>query len=179
MNLLKNRKASIEGTPIGVIMTFVVLLLVIAVVISFGAETLNSIQYSQSNDVSTLANNQTLTWGGNNTAISLLANNIVGGTFVLYDNGTKVNQGTNYTLNLADGTVTIINITAPVGGWITETLNASYSYFIGSDERNITGKGITTQVTFAKWLPTIALVLIISVILGILIVYLANRMKRE
>lgn len=40
---------------------------------------------------------------------------------------------------------------------------------------NATGYGLTAMNTFAKWLPTIALVVVIAVIIGILIVYLARR----
>ena len=43
---------------------------------------------------------------------------------------------------------------------------------------NATGYGLTSMNTFAKWLPTIALVVVIAVIIGILIVYLANRFGR-
>jgi len=40
---------------------------------------------------------------------------------------------------------------------------------------NITTKGLESLTTFGDWLPTIALVVIIAVIIGIIIVYLANR----
>lgn len=46
---------------------------------------------------------------------------------------------------------------------------------INSTAYNATGYGLTSMNTFAKWLPTIALVVVISVIIGILIVYLAQR----
>ena len=45
----------------------------------------------------------------------------------------------------------------------------------GSVAYNATGYGLTAMNTFAKWLPTIALVVVIAVIIGILIVYLARR----
>ena len=40
---------------------------------------------------------------------------------------------------------------------------------------NATGYGLTSMNTLAKWLPTIALVVVIAVIIGILIMYLARR----
>jgi len=40
---------------------------------------------------------------------------------------------------------------------------------------NVTDKGLESLTTFGDWLPTIALVVIIAVIIGIIIVYLANR----
>ncbi len=40
---------------------------------------------------------------------------------------------------------------------------------------NATGYGLSSMNTLAKWLPTIALVIVIAVIIGVLIVYLARR----
>ena len=44
---------------------------------------------------------------------------------------------------------------------------------------NATGYGLSGVNTLAKWLPTIALVIVIAVIIGILIVYLANRFANQ
>jgi len=40
---------------------------------------------------------------------------------------------------------------------------------------NVTGEGLEALETFGEWLPTIALVVVIAVIIGIIIVYLARR----
>jgi|TARA_R100000750_G_scaffold44897_1_gene30068 hypothetical protein len=53
----------------------------------------------------------------------------------------------------------------------TQTGNAT----TGTVAYNTSGYGLDSMNTFAKWLPTIALVIIIAIIIGILIVYLANR----
>ncbi len=44
-----------------------------------------------------------------------------------------------------------------------------------STSYNVSVYGLSSMNTLAKWLPTIALVIIIAVIIGILIVYLARR----
>lgn len=49
----------------------------------------------------------------------------------------------------------------------TQTANAA--------DYNITGYGLTAMLTFGEWMPTLALIVIISVLVGVLIVYLAKR----
>lgn len=49
----------------------------------------------------------------------------------------------------------------------TQTAN-TYSY-------NITGFGLTSLNTLGKWLPTIGLVVVIAVIIGVIMIYLARQ----
>jgi hypothetical protein len=40
---------------------------------------------------------------------------------------------------------------------------------------NATGSGLESLGTFSGWLPTVALIIIASVIIGIIVVYLAGK----
>jgi len=78
--------------------------------------------------------NDSLNWAGNNTAINL-GRTHVSRNFTLYNNGTIVNSN-NYTIDLVNGLITIINLTGGATGennasWITDKLNFSYNYFTG------------------------------------------------
>ena len=46
---------------------------------------------------------------------------------------------------------------------------------VDSTAYNATGYGLSSMNTLAKWLPTIALVVVIAVIIGVLVVYLARK----
>lgn len=73
--------------------------------------------------------NVTLTWNGNNTG-SIIG--VVGvDTVIVYNNGTRINQGGNYTFNST--AVTILNASpegAPAGQsqWVTNAINVTYTY---------------------------------------------------
>ena len=75
--------------------------------------------------------NETLVWGGNNTAITLKNRNIINGTESVYNNNTKLAYG-NYTLTLASGKITFLNSTSLFNGstglLLTNQLNISYIF---------------------------------------------------
>lgn len=101
--------------------------------------------------------NQSLTWAGNNTKIDFDVVNVKTATVVLYNNGSKINQGTNYTIT-SEG-ITILNISPPVpqSEWVTSDLNASFSYYYGSAAYNATDDGLRSQNTLSSFFPLIAL----------------------
>ncbi len=131
--------------------------------------------------------NETLTWGGNNTAISLREGRIDTGSFKLYNNGSLLNAGAganaNYTVS--ESSVTIINATPNTadskgtgqGQLTTNTLNASYSYKFGSSARNTTNLGLAAQNTFASFLPITAMALVGALILGIVLRYFKGKQE--
>ena len=170
-----------EDTEIMSIFGYAILFVVVAVAISLGASVLKDIQDTQP-DLSASHANETLDWAGNNTPHNLLEFRIITSSIKLYNNGSivKIGSGDNANYSVTSSSITIINGShGPVGingaDWITDKLNVSYNYLYGSAAKNVTEYGLSTQNTLAKWLPTIALVLIIAVIIGVLIVYLARR----
>jgi len=67
----------------------------------------------------------------------------------------------------------VIAIVLAFGSQILDDLQdqqttSSYAY-------NVTGKGLESLQTFSNWLPTMALVIVASVIIGILVTYLWVR----
>lgn len=163
-----------EDYTVGGLMGFAITFIIVAIAISLGADVLTDIKDTQK-DTTTSFGNQSLSWAGNNTAIALASDRVVSDSLVLYNDGTKVNKGVgtlNYTVQ--GGSITIINQSDGIQ-WNTSYLNSSYDYKIGSSQRNITEYGLQTQDTLGRWLPTIAMVIALVVVIGVLIVYLANR----
>jgi len=80
--------------------------------------------------------NQTITWTGNNTNIQLIQRNIRNETVLVYNNGTLINQGNNYTI-YSTGVISFINA-SPSGkvgfqsGWVTNKINVSYIFYSGN-----------------------------------------------
>lgn len=113
---------------LGTILSTFIIILVGVVLIDNIADSISEID-----DTIAIANNDTLTWAGNNTAMSLSYDELVSGTEVVYNNGTKINKGNNYTTNYEQGTITIINQSGDDGigeqsEWVTDAINASYTY---------------------------------------------------
>ena len=67
----------------------------------------------------------------------------------------------------------VIAVAISLGADVLDDIQGTQS--TDSTAYNATGYGLASMNTFAKWLPTIALVVVIAVIIGILIVYLARR----
>lgn len=146
-------------------------ILTVAVVLGLGASILSSFQTSQT-DLAASYGNETLTWTGNNTAMGLSEARVIASSVVLYNNGTLVNQGNNYTVG--SNTITVVNTTSTVT-WVTSDLNATYSYQYGSYARNSSDYGLTGVTTLASYVPTIALVIIASIVIGIILVFFSRR----
>jgi len=70
-------------------------------------------------------------------------------------------------------TFVVIAVAISLGADVLDDIQGTQT--LDSVAYNATGYGLTSLNTFGKWLPTIALVVIIAVIIGILIVYLARR----
>lgn len=62
--------------------------------------------------------------------------------------------------------------------WTQCTENATtHNCVVGTDTpaSNISLQGLNSLATFADWLPTIALIVVAAVIIGVIVVYLAGR----
>lgn len=70
-------------------------------------------------------------------------------------------------------TFVVIAVAIALGADVLDDIQATQTS--GSVAYNTSGYGLTSLNTFGKWLPTLALVIVIAVIIGILIVYLARR----
>ena len=160
-------------------------LLVAAVILGVGGTILEKIQNTQT-DLSNFFGNETLTWAGNNTAMGLAEGRIITSSLILYNNATIVNKGSgddaNYTVS--SGSITIINSSAgPTGvrgsDLVTSDLNVSYNYNYGSEARNSSDFGLQGVSTIAEFIPTIALVAVAAIVIGIVLVMFGRRRKEE
>ena len=146
---------------------------------------MDKIKTTQTEITATTNNNVSLTWAGNNTAISLGQSGVISSSFKLYNNGTIVNEGSatvNYTLT--DGAVTIINQTIAWSGTAgsgapntleTDTLNASFDYKFPSAARNTSTSGLAGVNTMAEFIPTISVVAIAGILIGIILIFFGRK----
>lgn len=186
--ILKYRKGQ-QQLNIASIGTIALTLVVAAVVLGLGATILDKIQGTQTDNTGAYGN-QTLVWAGNNTLIGLQPR-IVTSSVALYNNGSIVNPGAGVSPNYTVSTngITIINTSSGTGGlsggpkginssdWITDKLNCSYNYYIGSDAYNSTQYGLAATTTVAEFIPTIAIVAAAAIVIGIILVFFGR--KRE
>jgi len=67
----------------------------------------------------------------------------------------------------------VISVTLGLGAAVLTAIQATQT--ANSYASNITGFGLSGLNTLATWLPTIALVVVIAVIIGVIMMYLARR----
>lgn len=73
--------------------------------------------------------------------------------------------------------ITFVVLAIALGLGATVLSDIQKDQTVGSYAYNATGNGLVSMDTFAGYLPTIALVVVVAVILGIIIVYLAQRFR--
>ena len=183
-SLQSNRKGQ-QQLGINSIGAIAMAILIGVVIMGLGGTVLQKIQETQSDN--TASTNETITWTGNNTNMSLVQSRINTGSIILYNNGSIVNKGTGDNANYSAGEsfINIINTSGinNAGGpkgvngsdWITSDLNVSYSYLIGSQARNTTGFGLTGILTFSEFVPTIAIIAAAAIVIGILLLFFGRR----
>ena len=153
-----------------------------AIILGLGATILDKIKTTQTDTSTTLANNESLTWAGNNTLITFAQSPITVGSQLVYNNGTLI-AASNYTIST--GGISFQNDTTLYNGSdgvqdttsliVTDKLNITYSYTFGSSALNTTGFGLTGMNTMAEFIPTIAIVAISAVVIGIILVFFGRR----
>lgn len=180
MRMFQNRRGNLDRlvpTALTIIVTIIVLVIMIQVNSNF--------QSQQSQTTATVAN-ETITFV-NNTATGLAQNNLIGGSMVVYGgNGTSVlnpqikilNVGRNYTVDYNGGSITFLNQT-PDDWFGRSTLNVSYQYYFGSYSYNISRYGVSGLSTLNSYMPTVVLVLVAAIIVGIIFSYLIVKKRNE
>lgn len=129
---------------------------------------------NQAPDNSASFGNQSLTWAGNNTEMAFSEGRVSTGSVKLYNDGTLVNQGNNYTVTASGITITNVSPTSDPE-WITSELNVSYDYSFGSAAYNATGDGLGANQTFSSFFPLVALVLVGAIIVAIVVRFFTTR----
>ena len=168
-NLLRNRNGQ-RALGINDLGTIAIGILIAVVILGIGGTILEKIQDTQGDTSVTLANNESLTWAGNNTAISFSQGNVVTGSETVY-NATDKFSTSEYTIT--SGSITFLNTSNDT--WLTDKLNITYSYKIGSPARNATGFGLQGISTFAEFVPTIAIVSVAAIVIGIILLFFGRK----
>ena len=103
-------------------------IIIFFVVIILGVTFLNSIEDSvaETDDIVSLPNNESLTWPGNNTLISLANNDAVLGSETVYNQSHKLTADTDYTFTKS--TIAFHNVTDRDFCTATGCLNISYDH---------------------------------------------------
>lgn len=177
--LSNDRKGQLNINSLG---TIAITILVAVVILGLGATILEKIQGTQSDSSTTILNNESWAWPGNNTLQSFVENRVQLSSVVVYGNETKLTLNANYTVN-SDG-VFIINITpTPSEGFglaLQEVIfNMTYTYNYGSIARNSSGFGLVGILTFAEFIPTIAIISVAAIVIGILLVFFGRKPEKE
>jgi len=186
-SLFSNLKAQQAVSGIEAVGTLALAVLLGAVILGLGATVLDKIKDTQTDNTATTLNNVSLTWAGNSTAISLGQDRVLASSLKLYNNGSLVNQGSNPgNYSVTSGTINITNVSsydAGTGGltfndslqWVTDKLNTSYDYKTGGAALNTTTFGLTSVNTMAEFVPTVAIVAIAGVLIGIVLLFFGRR----
>ena len=171
-NIFGSKKAQ-QTFTIGSIGQIAIALLVVAIVIGLSSTILEKVKKT-ADDNGGNTGNLTLTWSGNNTAISFSSERLTGGASVFNGTGDANDiPSTNWVIVPANGTIIFHNDTNET--WDTSALVINADTLIGSAAFNITGFGVDGQTTLAEFIPTIAIIAIAAVVLGILLVMFGRR----
>ena len=148
-------------------------ILIAAVVLGLGGTILSSIQEGQTDSSATIIN-QTFTWPGNNTLVSFNADRVSTSSVVLYCNVSLLTVNQNYTV-AANG-IYITNQTTLENSSIQLChYNMTYNYNYGSVAYNSSNEGMTGTNTLAEFIPTIAIVAIAGIVIGIILVFFRRK----
>jgi len=149
-------------------------LLVVAVIIGLNSTILEKIK-DTSDDNAVSNGNISLVWVANNTGIQLgTTNRLTGGGTVF--NGTGVSNtipNTLWAISNEGKNITFFNTTNQT--WDTDNLVVNPGILIGSAARNASQFGIDGQTTMAEFIPTIAIIAIAAVLIGIVLLFFGRR----
>lgn len=164
-----------QQTNISQIGVIAMSLIVAVIVLGLGATILDKIQTTQTVNTGSHANDS-CTYTTNNTICTLSAGNSISSTVVVWNQSTLVNLG-NYTVS--GDTVTLTEIDTEDGpmnwSFATGGVNISYDYTLGGSAYNASGYGLSGMVTLAEFVPTIAIVAVAAIIIGIIMVFFGRR----
>lgn len=139
-----------------------------AIIIGISVTILSTIQTSQY--VNAAVSNESVTFSLNNTEYATAKTPIVGVAAVYGDDAhTCTYPAEKYVVTTTgiklytNGTLACPNITNGTAHYVDYTYQNQY----GTDA-NVTGSGITGLSTFASWIPTLAIVIVSAVIIGII-----------
>jgi len=176
---IRKRKAQ-QKFNIASIGTLAIALLVVAVILGLNTTILEKIKKTADDNSATIGANESFGWPGNNTITEYTGQTgVILGSVVVYSNVTLLVAGVNLTVNTTG--VYILNQTAVASSNSFNLLlyNMTYDYSIGSNTRNITTFGIDGQTQLVQFVPTIAIVAMAAIVIGIILVFFGRRKEDE
>ena len=180
MNILRGSRKAQMNTISG-IGQIAIAILIAAVILGLGGTILSKIQTTQSDAVATTPNNQSFTWQGNDTRVDFTLGEpgrIQTSTVVVYCDVSTFTLGENYTVS-SEG-VNIINLTTGGTDFLDAcSYNMSYAYNFGSSARNASAFGKTGVATMSEFIPTIAIVAMAAIVIGIILVFFGRKKDEE
>ncbi len=173
MKALPNDRKGQQTMNISAIGTIAIALLIAAVILGLGGTILTTMQGAQTDTVSTTPFNESFSWLGNNTAQSFAQSRVNLNSLVVYCNVSLLTLDANYTVNSFG--VTIINLSSTANGMGHNLqlcgFNMTYDYQSGSEAYNASGFGLTGMTTVAEFIPTIAIIAMAAIIIGVLLLF--------
>lgn len=169
-----------KGFEVKALIGLGILFVVIAITLSFGSTILKDVQDDQVVDATQTIYNETV------TTLSAAANDTLAGrdrsgfkscSFTHASNLTvasPIYTAGNFTFNTAACSIGWITPNEDTNGFDNATsMNVTYviTYVSGAADYNATGYGLSSMETLTSWLPTLALIVIAAVIIGIIIRY--------
>ena len=151
-------------------------ILIATVILGLGGTILSKMQATQTDASATILNNQSFTWPGNDTLTSFDILRVQTGSVVTYCNNTVLTLTTHYTVSSSG--VNIINVSAPHAFDVC-SFNMTYTYNFGSTARNVTGFGKQGMTTISEFIPTIAIVAMAAIVIGIILVFFGRKKDEE
>ena len=177
-----------QGFELQAVAGLALVFLVVAIVISFGSTIVQDLQDETISTTSETIYNETVVTLGNDATSQLVAcvGQIAPSWTALYvQNATEAGFATvgdadaafnNTDLIIAAGGLATISPEIDAAGWgNATTLNVTYTctYNAGEGDYNVTVAGQEGLGTFADWLPTLALIVVAAVVIGIIVRYFA------
>ena len=178
--LLKDRKGQ-RAFNINSLGAIAITIVIAAVILGLGGTILDKIQGTQTDLSTTIVANESWTWPGNNTLQSFERGRVIVGSVIVYGNTTILTLNQNYTVEA--GGVRIINLTPGTDGFGLDLqlviFNMTYGYNYGSSAFNSSGFGLDGVNTVAEFIPTIAIVAVAAIVIGILLVFFGKKKEPE
>jgi len=176
VKLIKGSKAQGMLAGLGAI---VISLVIVTIILGILPIILVEMQTTQLDQSATTGTNETWTWTANNTLQPFVQGRVNTASVIVWCNITQLTVNTNYTVS-SEG-VTVVNYSADGEPAFVENCNynMSYNYNYGSDARNISGTGLTANLTLARFIPTIAIVAIAAIIIGIILIMFGRNIPKK
>ncbi len=170
--LFTNRKA--QQNTIAAVGSIAIILLVVAVIIGLNNTILEKIKKTSDDNAASFGN-ISIVWAGNDTAINLgIDERLTGGATVF--NGTGGDNdipNKDWVIVVSNRTIIFHNTTNQT--WDTDNLVVDPIALIGSAAFNISSFGVDGQLQLVEFVPTIAIVAIGAILIGILLLMFGRR----